>query len=167
MKYSLNWDLDSLFAGGINSPQLAAKLAQLKTAIATLADLLDRWDAASDAPQYPQFVKLIDQLQTIDAGLGQAGIFITAVGSADVNNPGVAPMEAQLRDLETQADNVSGKLKKVLVQVPDNYFAALLALPALQPIAFNLREMRDAGKELLDDKTEALINRLNLDGKAA
>ena len=38
MKYSLNWDLDSLFAGGINSPQLAAKLAQLKTAIATLAD---------------------------------------------------------------------------------------------------------------------------------
>lgn len=167
MKYSLNWDLDSLFAGGINSPQLAAKLAQLKTAIATLADLLDRWDAASDAPQYPQFVKLIDQLQTIDAGLGQAGIFITAVGSADVNNPGVAPMEAQLRDLETQADNVSGKLKKVLVQVPDNYFAALLALPALQPIAFNLQEMRDAGKELLDDKTEALINRLNLDGKAA
>ena len=167
MKYSLNWDLDSLFAGGINSPQLAAKLAQLKTAIATLADLLDRWDAASDAPQYPQFVKLIDQLQTIDAGLGQAGIFITAVGSADVNNPGVAPMEAQLRDLETQADNVSGRLKKVLVQVPDDHFAALLTLPDLKPIAFNLQEMRDAGKELLDDKTEALINRLNLDGKAA
>ncbi|WP_143462688.1 M3 family oligoendopeptidase [Levilactobacillus enshiensis] len=167
MKYSLNWDLDSLFAGGINSSQLKTKLAQIKSAIATLGDLLDRWDAASDAPAYQQFVKLIDQLQAIDAGLGQAGIFIMAVGDADIQNPDVAPKEAQLLDLETQAENVSGKLKKVLVQVPDANFTAMLARPELQPIAFNLTEMRDAGKELLDDKTEALINRLNMDGKAA
>ncbi|MCT4486651.1 M3 family oligoendopeptidase [Levilactobacillus parabrevis] len=167
MKYSLNWDLDSLFSGGINSAQLKTKLAQTKTAIAALGDLLDRWDAASDAPQYQQFLKLITQLQAINNAIGQAGIFITAVGSADVNNPDVAPMEAQLRDLGTQADNVSGKLKKVLVQVPDVNFAEMLAQPDLKPIAFNLKEMREDGKELLDDKTEALISRLNLDGKAA
>ncbi|WP_407888489.1 M3 family oligoendopeptidase [Levilactobacillus sp. N40-8-2] len=167
MKYSLNWDLDSLFSGGINSAQLQTKLMEIKTAIATLGDLLDRWDAASDAPHYQQFLKLITQLQTIATGIGQAGIFITAVGSADVNNPDVAPMEAQLRDLSTQADNVSGKLKKVLVQVPDVNFAEMLAQPNLKPIAFNLKEMREDGKELLDDKTEALISRLNLDGKAA
>lgn len=167
MKYSLNWDLDSLFSGGINSAQLKTKLAQIKTAIAALGDLLDRWDAASDAPQYQQFLKLITQLQAINNAIGQAGIFITAVGSADVNNPDVAPMEAQLRDLGTQADNVSGKLKKVLVQVPDVNFAEMLAQPDLKPIAFNLKEMREDGKELLDDKTEALISRLNLDGKAA
>ncbi|MFD1548965.1 M3 family oligoendopeptidase [Levilactobacillus fuyuanensis] len=167
MKYSLNWDLDSLFSGGINSAQLKTKLAQTKTAIAALGDLLDRWDAASDAPQYQQFLKLITQLQAINNAIGQAGIFITAVGSADVNNPDVAPMEAQLRDLGTQADNVSGKLKKVLVQVPDANFAEMLAQPDLKPIAFNLKEMREDGKELLDDKTEALISRLNLDGKAA
>ncbi|WP_203642438.1 M3 family oligoendopeptidase [Levilactobacillus andaensis] len=167
MKYSLNWDLDSLFAGGITSSQLKTKLAQIKSAIATLGDLLDRWDAASDAPEYQQFVKLIDQLQAIEAGLGQAGIFIMAVGDADIKNPDVAPKEAQLLDLETQAENVSGKLKKVLVQVSDANFKAMLARPELQPIAFNLKEMRDAGKELLDDKTEALINRLNMDGKAA
>lgn len=167
MKYSLNWDLDSLFSGGINSAQLQTKLAQTKTAIAALGDLLDRWDAASDAPQYQQFLKLITQLQAINDAIGQAGIFITAVGSADVNNPDVAPMEAQLRDLGTQADNVSGKLKKVLVQVPDANFAEMLAQPDLKSIAFNLKEMREDGKELLDDKTEALISRLNLDGKAA
>jgi len=167
MKYSLNWDLDSLFSGGINSAQLQTKLAQTKTAIAALGDLLDRWDAASDAPQYQQFLKLITQLQAINDAIGQAGIFITAVGSADVNNPDVAPMEAQLRDLGTQADNVSGKLKKVLVQVPDANFAEMLAEPDLKSIAFNLKEMREDGKELLDDKTEALISRLNLDGKAA
>lgn len=167
MKYSLNWDLDSLFSGGINSAQLKTKLAQTKTAIAALGDLLDRWDAASGAPQYQQFLKLITQLQAINNAIGQAGIFITAVGSADVNNPDVAPMEAQLRDLGTQADNVSGKLKKVLVQVPDVNFAEMLAQPDLKPIAFNLKEMREDGKELLDDKTEALISRLNLDGKAA
>lgn len=167
MKYSLNWDLDSLFSGGINSAQLQTKLMEIKTATATLGDLLDRWDAASDAPHYQQFLKLITQLQTIATGIGQAGIFITAVGSADVNNPDVAPMEAQLRDLSTQADNVSGKLKKVLVQVPDVNFAEMLAQPDLKPIAFNLKEMREDGKELLDDKTEALISRLNLDGKAA
>lgn len=167
MKYSLNWDLDSLFSGGIHSEQLKTKLATTKTAIAALDDLLDRWDAASDAPHYQQFIKLINQLQAIEAGIGQAGLFISAVGSADFNNPDVAPMEAQLRDLATQADNVSGKLKKVLVQVPDANFTAMLEQPALKPLAFNLQEMRDEGKSLLDDKTEALISRLNLDGKAA
>lgn len=167
MTYALNWDLDSLFPGGINSAQLKTKLTQTQSAIASLGDLLDRWDAASDAPAYQQFVKLMTQLQKIDAAIGQMGIFITAVGSADVNNPDVAPMEAELRTLSTQAENVSGKLKKVLVQVPDTNFAAMLTTPALQPIAFNLKEMRDDGKELLDDKTEALISRLNLDGKAA
>ncbi|NLR09741.1 MULTISPECIES: M3 family oligoendopeptidase [Lactobacillaceae] len=167
MKYSLNWDLDSLFSGGINSAQLKAKLAQLKTAIAALGDLLDRWDAASDAPQYQQFIKLINQLQAIEAGIGQAGLFISAVGSADINNPEVAPVNARLSHLETEAENVSGKLKKVLVQVPNANFTAMLAQPDLQPLAFNLREMRDEGKELLDDKTEALISRLDLDGKSA
>ena len=167
MKYSLNWDLDSLFSGGINSAQLKAKLAKLKTAIATLGDLLDRWDAASDAPQYQQFIKLITQLQAIEAGIGQAGLFISAVGSADINNPEVAPVNAQLSRLETEAETVSGKLKKVLVQVPDANFTAMLAQPDLQPLAFNLQEMRDDGKELLDDKTEALISRLDLDGKSA
>ncbi|MFC6275160.1 M3 family oligoendopeptidase [Levilactobacillus tangyuanensis] len=167
MKYSLNWDLDSLFAGGINSDQLKTKLASIQTATATLGDLLDRWDAASDAPNYQQFIKLIDQLQAIEAGLGQAGLFITGVGSADIHNADVAPVEAHYQTLATQADNVVGKLKKVLVQVPDANFAEMLAHPKLAPIAFNLEEMRDAGKTLLDDKTEALINRLNLDGKAA
>ena len=167
MKYSMKWDLDSLFAGGINSDQLKAKLTQIKTATAALGDLLDRWDAASDAPDYPQFKKLITQLQAIDAGLDQAGIFVTAVGSADIHNPDVAPVEAELQDLDTQLQNVSGKLKKVLVQVPDANFNAMLVDFDLKPIAFNLQEMRNEGKELLDDKTEALINRLNLDGKSA
>ncbi|KRN97666.1 oligoendopeptidase F [Levilactobacillus paucivorans] len=167
MKYSMNWDLDSLFPGGINSAQLATKLTQIKTAIATLGDLLDRWDAASDAPEYQQFIKLITHLQKVEAGIGQAGLFMTAIGSADVNNPEVAPMVAKLDGLENEVENVSGKLKKVLVQVPDTNLNAILAVPELQPLAFNLKEMRDAGKELLDDKTETLISRLNLDGRSA
>ncbi|GEO67842.1 M3 family oligoendopeptidase [Levilactobacillus spicheri] len=167
MTYSLNWDLDSLFSGGIHSAQLKAKFTQLKTDTASLGDLLDRWDAASDAPDFPQFRKLITQLQAIEAGIGQAGLFITAVGSADIQNPDVAPMEARLQTLSTQVKTVSDKLEKVLVQVPDKTFTAMLAQPDLQPIAFNLTEMRDEGKELLDDKTENLINQLNLDGKSA
>ena len=167
MSYSLNWDLDSLFTGGIHSAQLKAKLTQLKTDIASLGDLLDRWDATSDAPAFHQFIKLINQLQAVNAGLDQANLFVSAIGSADIANPDVAPLENRLRHLDTQLQTVSNKLKKVLVQVPDTQFTALTHLKALKPIAFNLTEMRDAGKRLLDDKTEALINRLNLDGKAA
>lgn len=167
MTYSLNWDLDSLFTGGIHSAQLKAKLKQIKTDTAALGDLLDRWDATSDAPGFQQFIKLITQLQTLEAGLAQANLFVSSIGSADIANPAVAPTEDRLRNLDTQLQTVSNKLNKVLVQVPDAQFAAMLNLPALQPIAFNLTEMRDAGKELLDDKTENLINQLNLDGKAA
>lgn len=167
MTYSLNWDLDSLFSGGIHSAQLKAKLTQIKTNTAALGDLLDRWDAASDAPAYHQFIKLITQLQHLQKGLDQAGLFVSAVGSADINNPAVPPLDARLQTLGTQVQTVIDRLKKVLVQVPDANFNAMLAQPALQPIAFNLTEMRDAGKHLLDDKTEALINQLDLDGKSA
>ena len=33
MKYALNWDLDSIFAGGSNSPALQAELQHLQTQI--------------------------------------------------------------------------------------------------------------------------------------
>lgn len=167
MTYSLNWDLETLFSGGIHSAQLKAKFSQIKTDTASLGDLLDRWDVTTDAPDYHQFTKAVNQLQAIAAGIGQAGIFITAIGSADIANPDVAPMDARLQHLSTQFQTVSDKLEKVLVQVPDDHFNAMLARPELAPIAFNLREMRDHGKELLDDKTESLINQLDLDGKSA
>lgn len=167
MTYSLNWDLDTLFSGGIHSAQLKTKLAQIKTSTASLGDLLDRWDAASDAPTFQQFIKLINQWQAIGAGIGQARLFITAVGSADIQNPDVAPMDAQLQTLGTQFQTVNDRLEKALVQIPDTLFAAMLDQPELQPIAFNLTEKRNNGKELLDDKTENLINQLDLDGKSA
>lgn len=167
MTYSLTWDLDTLFPGGIHSPALQAKITWIKTTTATTGDLLDRWDVTSDAPAFQQFKKLITQLQKVAAGLDQASLFVTAIGSADIANPAVAPLTNQLQTLDTQLQAVSDKLKKVLVQVPDDQFTQLCAQPQLKPIAFTLTEMRDAGKELLDDKTEALIGQLNLDGKAA
>ena len=44
MTYSLNWDLDSIFSGGSDSPALNERLEQLEKQINTYYQSVNQWD---------------------------------------------------------------------------------------------------------------------------
>ena len=71
MHYSKTWDLDSIFAGGIDSPALTAKMSTIKQQLTTTADTLVHWRAAADTPDADWFTQLVNSLQAIQAGIDQ------------------------------------------------------------------------------------------------
>lgn len=164
MHYSETWDLDSIFAGGIDSPALTAKMSTIKQQLTTTADTLVHWRAAADTPDADWFTQLVNSLQAIQAGIDQATVFVVAYQSAHADDTKAAPLLNQIYQLDNQLNNLLTRFKKQLVKLDQATFDTLVQQPALQAIAFNLTEMRQQGLALLDDDTEALINDLALDG---
>lgn len=167
MTYKMNWDLDAVFAGGIHSPALNQRLADLAQQLTDLQKQLTAYDATQDAPSYPIFIQLTDTLQKIEAGLLQADVFVTGQGSDDITNAAVKPVAARVQQLEAQADTAENAYKQCLVAFTALQFKALLTQPALTDVAFNLTEFRHQGQALLPPEQESLITQLNIDGLKA
>ncbi|AVK60922.1 oligoendopeptidase [Lactobacillus sp. CBA3605] len=164
MHYSKTWDLDRIFPGGIDSPALTTKLATIKQQLPTTQTALTNWRIDADTPAYDWFQQLVSDLQTIQAGIAQSQVFVVAIQSADASDTKAGTRLNQLYQLDNQFENLMTQFKKRLVQLSTTTFNQLLAQPELQPLAFNLTEFRQQGLALLDDRTEALINNLAIDG---
>ena len=164
MTYPINWNLDRIFPGGIDSPQLKARLAQLKADLPNFAHAVTDWQFAHDQPNLADFQSILAQSEALSKGIATVGTFANMILSADAKNQKVGPIMSQVADLDTTYQAAITPLTKKLVALSDADFAQLLATPALADIRFNLTEMRTQGQNLLDDATEALINALAIDG---
>lgn len=52
MKYSLNWDLDSIFAGGLHGKELTDKLAVIGESIETFRQAINDYEFDNDDAQF-------------------------------------------------------------------------------------------------------------------
>ncbi len=164
MKYSLNWDLDSIFPGGIHGKALTNKIDTIQHSIQVFRDTIHDYDWQDDAPEYTNFIALVEFIQKIKAALVQAGMYVNGKYSDNIHDDEIPPLMDKIQALDMQASQAEQLLQKKLVALDDDTFAKLIALPALQTIAFSLKESRDFGKHLLSDEQEALISKMQLDG---
>jgi len=164
MHYSETWDLDRIFAGGLDGPALATTLTKIEQQLKTTQAALSAWQVTATTPADQHCAQLATALQELAASLQQCEVFVVAIQSADASNSKAGAVLNQLYQLDNQQEHLLTQFKKKLVALPQATFKGLLAQPALQPIAFNLREFRQQGQTLLADQTEALINNLAVDG---
>ncbi|MGX7014157.1 M3 family oligoendopeptidase [Vagococcus silagei] len=167
MTYSLIWDLDSLFEGGIDSPKLQARLSKLDEEIDAYSKNVIAWEPGAE--NVAAFKALIDQEETISKGISQTISFITAIQSADTTNKKAVALLAELYKKMTIYDNIDVILTKKITALSNEEWEKLLASPLLdaQGIRFNLNENRDKGRRLLNENEEAIINQLTIDGFTA
>ncbi|MGX7417455.1 M3 family oligoendopeptidase [Carnobacterium gallinarum] len=164
MKYSINWDLESIFPGGSTSTALKEKIVLLKEQITNNSTEIQNWTPDTDQPSYSHFGKILAHQEKINFGLTQAFSFITAVQSADVNDKYAGAVTGQLLELSSQFATVSTVFVKKMVNISNDEWQKLVSLAEFSSIAFNLSETRFHGQELLSEAEEALINALSIDG---
>ncbi|WP_057907682.1 M3 family oligoendopeptidase [Latilactobacillus graminis] len=164
MTYSEQWDLESIFTGGIDSPALTQRLATITAQITPLLATVRAWQYAKDQPKFTVMTQITEQLQMLEAGLKQTDSFVNMIQSTDERNPQVMPMMGRINALGNSVNQIEVALTKKLVGLTEVEFASLVATPALQIIKFNLTEKRTSGATLLDATTEKLINQFALDG---
>ncbi|MCT6823222.1 MAG: M3 family oligoendopeptidase [Apilactobacillus sp.] len=167
MKYSLNWDLDSIFPGGLHGKALTDKLQVIADSINTFRDAINDYHFADDDEHFSRFTELTDFIQKIQAGIVQTGMYINGKHSEDVNNEEVTPLIDKIQSLDVKVAQISQLLQKKLASLSDDAFEKLIAEPSLHKIVFSLKEQRHFGQELLDDNEEAIIAEMNLEGLSA
>lgn len=164
MKYSINWDLGSIFPGGSQSPQLKEKITQMEKELTTLSTQVQQWKPEEDKPEYDRLKEILNVQDKLDNGLTQAFTFVEAVHSANVNDTHAVALYGKLFDLMSRQQTIATILNKAFVAFSDEEWEHLLEHSSFQPIAFVLDESRTHGKELLSEREEALINQLSVDG---
>ncbi|MDR2661310.1 MAG: M3 family oligoendopeptidase [Lactobacillaceae bacterium] len=164
MSYSQNWNLDKIFKGGIDSPELTAKLDLLNKQINQLKTTVVNLNVESTNEE---IISFIDSLQVFTAGMQQTYSF---VGSWSAVNYGDARANVKydaLSKISIEDSKVYQTFSKLLASLPDEKFEKLISEPNLQDVAFALKEFRDHAKRLLDDSTEEIISRLRNEGLKA
>ncbi|CAI2689689.1 M3 family oligoendopeptidase [Apilactobacillus apinorum] len=167
MKYSLNWDLDSIFPGGLHGKALTEKIQVIGESINTFRDAINDYHFTDDDEHFTRFTELTDFIQKIQAGIVQTGMYISGKHSEDVNNEEVTPLIDKIQSLDVKAAQISQLLQKKLASLSDDAFEKLITEPSLHKIIFSLNEQRHFGQELLDDNEEAIIAEMNLEGLSA
>lgn len=151
------WNLDTIFAGGSHSPDLAQ----------FLEDFSGRFTQLEQRPlptTRPEWVSYLEALYDLNARTQHAISFITCLNSQDVN-------DAQARQLLGRVDQFSARLgtlwtqsSSAMADLPDAEWQLLLTEPTLAPVAFHLSEQRDNARQKMDAMRETLVNELATDG---
>ncbi len=162
MTLPLTWDLDSIFPGGSESPELAAFVAQL-TADLTTAKAQPALPPLSAETQ-PQWTETINNLYDLSARLFHAGSFAGCLVSQNVKDDKARMLDGELDALHAQLETLWTNFAAAASQQPDAEWLALLETDALKPVAFDLNEHRTLAKDKLPPEVEALVSELSADG---
>lgn len=162
MTYSLNWDLDSIFSGGSDSPALNERLEQLEKQINTYYQSVNQWD--NSVSTNDELTTLIKQQETITEGFSQCNSYITALLSANVKDTQAKLLSGKLYALLPRWQSADTILSKKFAEISDNNWQTLLQTDAFSLIAFRMNEIRRDGHRLLSEAEENIINTLSLDG---
>ena len=166
-KYSLTWDLDSIFEGGSESPalqQLLERLAKEPQQLREQSQLLTLDDTPESLARWHTVLQTRDR---IEEQLDQVRAFVGCLMAQNVDDAEAKMVAGRVQQLVAAFEAAELPLKELLRRFPDPAWRRLLADERFRPIAFQLQEARETAAELLAPEQEALIVDLSVDGYRA
>jgi oligoendopeptidase F len=158
------WDLDSIFPGGSDSPQLQQFLKTLETEISSFTIELVANDGPQDKQEVNDWLRVLQQVQDIYSRLFEVEEFVICLTCNDVTDEKAEVLYEKVNQLSASYKTLSYHFNQQLLTVPEELWLEILQLKEVQPIAFPLNEKRDNVKERLSSEQESLINDLSISG---
>lgn len=164
MKYAINWDLESIFAGGSSSESLQQELQQISTKMKEFHQLVDTFTPNAEN-QVEALTEILAVHEEIQKSFTECGSFIEALNSANIHDQQAKLLTGQLYSNLPAFQLATTILNKKFASYSEEDWQNLMT--HFSQIAFRLSEMRRDGQELLDEQSENIINTLALDGQSA
>ncbi|WP_248625926.1 M3 family oligoendopeptidase [Enterococcus cecorum] len=164
MKYAINWDLESIFAGGSSSESLQQELQQISTKMKEFHQLVDAFTPNAEN-QVEALSEILAVHEEIQKSFTECGSFIEALNSANIHDQQAKLLTGQLYSNLPAFQLATTILNKKFASYGEEDWQNLMT--HFSQIAFRLSEMRRDGQELLDEQSENIINTLALDGQSA
>lgn len=162
MSISLNWNLDSIFAGGSQSVALADFLSSL-THDLTGFEAADPLDLLTDETQ-AAWVEAISTFYELGARLRQASSFVEYLTSQDVKDNKALQLMGQVDQLQARLDMIWTQMTATFARQENVAWATLISDADLAPLSFHLNHERNLARQKMGPALEALINDLATDG---
>ncbi|NME49717.1 M3 family oligoendopeptidase [Enterococcus cecorum] len=164
MKYAINWDLESIFAGGSSSESLQQELQQISTKMKEFHQLVDAFTPNAEN-QVEALTEILAVHEEIQKSFTECGSFIEALNSANIHDQQAKLLTGQLYSNLPAFQLATTILNKKFASYSEEDWQNLMT--HFSQIAFRLSEMRRDGQELLDEQSENIINTLALDSQSA
>lgn len=164
MNYKNTWDMESVFAGGSDSPAFHEKISNLQEKLKEFDRLVNDWNSQEDAPDYKQLEIILSERETLEKGIGETRTFISGLSSADVNDTAARTNLNIVTQLSTKLSNSLVVFQKKITDISDEAFKHLLEQKTFKQSAFPLNEIREQAQKLLSTEEEELLNNLSVDG---
>lgn len=164
MKYAINWDLESIFAGGSSSESLQQELQQISIKMKEFHQLVDAFTPNTEN-QVEALSEILAVHEEIQKSFTECGSFIEALNSANIHDQQAKLLTGQLYSNLPAFQLAATILNKKFASYSEEDWQNLMT--HFSQIAFRLSEMRRDGQELLDEQSENIINTLALDGQSA
>ena len=162
MANHLNWDLESIFAGGSGSAGLADFIEQLEAGLARAEGSPP--PSELEPSTHPEWVETVRTLDDLGARLAQARSFVGCLEARDVGDERARVISADLMTLSARLDSLWTRLNALAADQPDPRWLELVATPDLVPSAFALTEGRTLARRKMPPEKETLVNDLAGDG---
>ena len=160
-KLRQTWDLESVFPGGSDSPQLKAHLEEVVKDIAALADFVAGLKPTLSAKELRE---LVDRIQTVRIRLGQGSSFIGCLTAQDVKDGKARLLQGNLSQIGARMGWVSTAIEDLYVSIADEHWTELLDDDELSQFSFPLNEQRELAKLKMTREQESLATDLAVDG---
>jgi len=160
MTYSLQWELDSIYAGGASSPQLKQELKQAEELISKLRAMLKE----ADALQYDRVVEQTRLVEEVLSILREADSFTACLMAQNMFDKEAVLLNDRMKNLSASYTTVLTEYDRNLCDIENEQWERFLSQPELQPLAYNLNERRELAKHKMAPELEALAADLAIDG---
>lgn len=161
MKYSQNWNLENIYAGGLEGSAFQDTLAEVTTTLVSLQT------DVQPTQNIETLVDIANRLQAADSTLRTLNVFVNALTSADYTNPTYRPYQNKLDNLSVDYQDLLDTFSRILAALDTETFTTFQAHEDITPIAFYVTELRQSAARMLEPQTEQLMNQLHLDGLTA
>lgn len=161
---SLVWDLDSIFPGGSQSPEIKAYLERLEQDIASLHNRIQTASVPQTAANAAEFIAIVEQVQDIESRIRQSIAFTECLTSQDVKDDKAKLLFGRVIQIYSSFSSVLIGLDQYILQIPAGVWEAILEDAAVEPVAFPLHERRIRAEEKMSPEQEVLANDLAVDG---
>jgi pepF/M3 family oligoendopeptidase len=162
MTLNTTWDLDPIFSGGSQSPELHAYLAKISTDLANLETA--GFPARLTGQNMPLWVEKTQQLYEVGARLTQASYFVSFLISQNVKDDKALQLDGQADQLGAQLANLWTAFAARCAQQEDSAWEKLITTTDLKRVAFHLNEQRYLARQKMDPSLEALVTELATNG---
>jgi len=159
---SPTWDLESIFAGGSESPAFSAFLESLERDLnefsADVASLRGKDNAAEGWADW------FDRVQELSARIRTAAAFISCLMAQNVKDDHAKVLHGRVLQLNASFHSGLTVINKQLLEVSEDDWQAMLAHERLAPLQYILNERRRRASEQLGQEQEQLAGDLGVDG---